>query len=108
MPDPKLTAIITALIFVAGAAPSRAEYNLEQLRQIERYILAKDCGALWQYLVENPGIMEGPDALAQELRVFVQATQRGQLQCFAARSAEAPVPPANNVINFAAPGAAIY
>lgn len=85
MPEPRLLAVITALLMLAGTAPARADYDVEQLRQIEALILRKDCGALWQYLVANPAIMSGPDALARELRVFVAATERGQLDCFAAR-----------------------
>lgn len=89
MPEPRLMAVITALVMLAGTSAVRAEYDVEQLRQIEDMILRKDCGALWQYLVENPAITAGDDALARELRVFVSATERGQLNCFAARP---PVP----------------
>lgn len=89
MPEPRLMAVITALLMLAGTSPARAAYDVGQLRQIEGLILARDCGALWQYLVTNPAIMAGEDALARELRVFVSATERGQLDCFAARS---PVP----------------
>lgn len=94
MPEPRLMAVITALLMLAGTSPARADYEVEQLRQIERLILAKDCGALWQYLVANPSIMAGDDALARELRVFVAATERGQLNCFAARppAVVAPTP----------------
>lgn len=85
MPEPRLMAVITALMLLAGTAPARAGYDVGQLRQIEQYILARDSGALWEYLVANPAIMEGDDALAQELRLFVAATERGQLNFYAAR-----------------------
>ena len=94
-------AIITALMLMAGNTPARAAYDINQLQQIEKYIVNKDCGALWQYLVSNPGIMTGSDALARELRVFVSATERGQIGCFASRVAQAVVPP-SPVVNFAA------
>ncbi len=95
MPEPRLMAVITALVMLAGTQAARAAYDVEELRQIETLILSKDCGALWEYLVANPAIMAGDDALARELRVFVAATERGQLNCFAARPpAPAIVPPA--------------
>lgn len=85
MPEPRLMAVITALVLMMGTSAARAAYDVEELRQIEGLILRKDCGALWQYLVDNPAIMAGEDALARELRIFVAATERGQLACFAAR-----------------------
>ena len=65
MPNPKLTAIITALMFIGGSNGANAAYNLAQLQEIERYILSKDCGALLGYLQSNPGIMDGGDLLSQ-------------------------------------------
>lgn len=93
MPEPRLMAVITALILMAGSAPARADYEIDQLQQIEQFILRKDCASLWQYLVSNPSIMAGDDALARELRVFVSATERGQLNCFAARTPPPVVAP---------------
>lgn len=107
MPEPRLLAIITALLLIAGA-PARADYDIAQLQQIESYILQKDCAALWQYLVANPGIMAGNDALARELQIFVAATERGQLDCFAARTAQTAVVPPTAAVNFAATRTAIY
>lgn len=101
MPEPRLMAVITALVLLVGTSAARAAYDVAELRQIEDLILRKDCGALWQYLVENPAIMTGDDALARELRIFVAATERGQLNCFAARPpAPAIVQPAP-VVSFA-------
>jgi len=99
MPEPRLMAIITALMMMAGTTPARAAYDIGQLQQIEKYIVSKDCGALWQYLVANPEIMAGGDALARELRVFVTATERGQIGCFGARPEPALVPQ-TPVVNF--------
>ncbi|WP_347312279.1 hypothetical protein [Defluviimonas sp. SAOS-178_SWC] len=107
MPDPRLLAVITALLMIAGA-PARADYDIAQLQQIEQYILQKDCAALWQYLTANPSIMSGGDALARELRTFVAATERGQLNCFAARTAQTAVVPPTSVVNFAAANAVTY
>lgn len=101
MPEPRLMAIVTALMLMAGTVPARAAYDIAQLQQIERYIVSKDCGALWQYLTVNPGIMSGDDALARELRVFVSATERGQIACFGARTTPAIVAP-TPLVSFAA------
>ncbi len=101
MPEPRLMAVITALLMLAGTSPVRVGYDLDQLRQIEALILAKDCGALWEYLVSNPSIMTGEDALARELRVFVAATERGQIDCFAARPPSLAVVPPAPVVAFA-------
>lgn len=95
MPDPRLVAVITALLMLAGTAPVRAAYDLAQLQQIEDMILRKDSAALWEYLVANPSIMAGDDALALELRLFVAATERGALNFFAVgttASADTPSP----------------
>ncbi len=108
MPDPRLVAIVTALILAWGGSAARAEYGLEELLQIENYILQKDCAGLWQYLLANPAIMEGEDALARELRVFVDATQRGQIECFSARSAANAVPLTGPVVNFAPSSGVVY
>lgn len=107
MPEPRLLAVITALLMIAGV-PARADYDIEQLQQIEQYILQKDCAALWQYLVANPSIMSGSDALARELKIFVAATERGQLDCFAARTAQTAVVPPTAAVSFAATNAVIY
>lgn len=100
--------MITAMMMIAVGAPARADYDIGQLQQIEQYILQKDCAALWQYLVANPGIMSGGDALARELRTFVAATERGQLDCFAARTAQVAIVPPTAAVNFAASNPVIY
>lgn len=86
MPNPKLTAIITALIFIAGTGAANAAYNLAQLRQIEQYIASKNCGGLLGYLQQNPGIMNGNDLLAQELRSFANGVEGGLIQCLSAQT----------------------
>jgi hypothetical protein len=91
MPTPKLIAIVTALILLSGRIAG-AQYSLEQLQQIERYVMSKDCNALWALLRTNPELMTGTDPLAQELRGFVESSMRGQLSCFDAPTATlAPV-----------------
>lgn len=77
MPNPKLIAILTAFLMCAGAGVGQAAYTLDQLRQIETFLIQRDYGALWLFLSENPEILEGDDALARELRVFTQAISRG-------------------------------
>ncbi len=86
MPNSKLTAVITALMFIAGAPGANAAYNLQQLQVIEQLILAKDCGALLRYLQSNPEIMDGGDPLAQELRSFSEGVNGGIIECLSAQS----------------------
>lgn len=45
MPDPRLVAVITALMLIGGAQGSKAAYNLAQLQSIERLILDKTVAA---------------------------------------------------------------
>ena len=46
MPNSKLTAIITALMLSAAAAPTYADFSLEELQLIEQLVLAKDTAGL--------------------------------------------------------------
>lgn len=98
--QPRLIAVVTVLVLTGASGPGRAEYTLPQLLAIESLISSRNCEGLWLYVKSNPGIMEGNDPLANELRVFVSATERGQLDCFASRASgdspqatEAPTPP---------------
>lgn len=86
MPNSKLTAIITALMFVASSNGANAAYDIGQLQEIERHILSKDCGALLGYLQTNPGIMDGGDLLSQELRSFADGVEGGLIQCLSAKT----------------------
>ena len=88
---PQLIAVLTALGLLAEASPARADYTLEQLQNIEGLISTKNCAGLWTFVQANPGLTSGDDPLANELRVFVASTERGQLNCFAARAPKAPV-----------------
>jgi len=80
MPSPRLIAIVTTyLLFAASGA--QAAFTLEQLRDVERLILSRDCGALFGYLSENPALMQGDDPLALELRNFSSGVQGGLIEC---------------------------
>ena len=81
MPNPRLIAVITALVFIAGAQGGHAAYTFGQLQDIEKLILSKDCGALRFYLQDNPELMEGDDPLADELRVFASTIEGGAIDC---------------------------
>jgi hypothetical protein len=89
MPGPKMMAIVTALLLMSGIARGQTGASLADLEEIDRLISSKNCNALWSYVRQRPELMAGNDALARELRVFVQSTERGMLDCFSAR---APVP----------------
>jgi len=86
MPDPRLIAVITAMMLIGGlGGAARAEFSLQQLQELERLVLARDAGALWLYIQAHPEVILGNDPLAQELRLFAEATARGQVDYFAAR-----------------------
>ena len=89
---PRLIAVVTALVLLGTTASSRAEYDLSQLQAIEGLISSRNCEGLWLYVKSNPTIMVGTDPLASELRTFVAATERGQLDCFASRSSGSTAP----------------
>ncbi len=91
MPNPKLVAVITALVLIAGAAGARADYSLDQLRALEQLVLGKDTAALGAYLAANRGLTEGDDPLARELRGFLQCVEGGRLDCFASAKTVAAV-----------------
>lgn len=84
MPNPRLTAIITALLYLTVPGSANAQFSLAQLQDIERYIVASDCGGLLGYLLENPDIMDGADPLATELRSFADGVGTGLIQCLSA------------------------
>jgi hypothetical protein len=91
---PRLIAVVTALVLLGTTGSSRADYDLSQLQEIEGLISSRNCEGLWLYVKSNPTMMVGSDPLASELRTFVAATERGQLDCFASRSAGGLAPAA--------------
>ncbi|MEM6761185.1 MAG: hypothetical protein AAF601_17070 [Pseudomonadota bacterium] len=85
MPNPRLIAVITALAFLSNTTAARAAFSIEELLEIERLVMSRDCGALRVYLSVNPSLTEGDDPLARELRNFVTEVDSGSLiQCLAA------------------------
>ena len=89
---PRLIAVVTALVLLGTTGSSRAEYDLSQLQAIEGLISSRNCEGLWLYVKSNPTMMVGTDPQASELRTFVAATERGQLDCFASRSSGSAAP----------------
>jgi len=92
MRTPRLITVITAVIMMSGRIAG-AEYSLTQLQEIERYIMANDRAALWVMLRNNPDLMTGTDPLAQELRAFMEASMRDQMNWFNAPTATLPPDP---------------
>ncbi len=86
MPNNRLLAIITALVYFGGPSGALAAYSIDQLRDIEQLVTSKNCGGLRGYLLDNPGIIEGADPLAEELRKFAFGVDTGLIQCLAAKS----------------------
>lgn len=79
MPDSRLLAVLTAMMFMCGGGALRAEISLGQLRELEQIVASKNSRALWHYLHLNPAVLEGSDPLAQELRKFCGS---GGLSCY--------------------------
>lgn len=102
MPDPRLVAVITAMMLIAGGfgGAARAEFSLDQLQELERLVLARDTAALWAYIQANPEVLLGEDPLARELRLFAEATTRGQLDYYAARGVTQPANPVTQAAGF--------
>lgn len=86
MPSHRLIAIITALTCLSGAQGAYAAASTEQLVTIESLIVARNCIGLRNYLDQYPALLEGEDALAQELRSFVSGVDSGLVTCLAFRS----------------------
>jgi hypothetical protein len=83
-------AVVTAFMLIAGAQGGQAGYTLTQLQDIERLILARDCGALWTYLSANGDLLEGDDPLAVELRKFALGIENGLIACLSVGPGNTP------------------
>lgn len=80
---PRLVAVVSALMMTQGLpVHGQGSYDMAQLQDIERFIMGRDCGGLWNYVQTNPHLAQGEDPLAKELARFVERTQRGSLDCF--------------------------
>lgn len=84
MPNPRLLAVVTVLTCLGAGSAAFAGYSLEQLREIERLITSKDCGALRGYIATNPTLLRGGDPLAVELRTFASGVDTGLIECLSA------------------------
>ncbi|MEM9707333.1 MAG: hypothetical protein AAF871_00955 [Pseudomonadota bacterium] len=81
MPNGRLIAIVTVLMSLGAGAHGQSTVGLEQLREIERLIVARNCGGLRAFLAVNPALIEGGDPLAIELREFVSGVDTGLIDC---------------------------
>ena len=88
MPSNRLLAIITVLTCLGSVANAQS-YSINQLREIERLIVARDCGGLRIFLAINSSLIEGPDPLAQELRKFVYGVDQGLIECLSLSEVDA-------------------
>ncbi len=97
MPNPRLLAMITAAVMFAPATGVNAEFTLNELQRIEQLIVSKDCGALWSHLRKNPGLTQGADPLAAELRNFANGINGGLVNCLSVQQGTAPLAVQPNV-----------
>ena len=97
MSNPRLIAVVTAFMMIAGTTGANAAVTLSQLREVERLILGKDCGALWGFLMENSELLEGGDPLAVELRSFVSGVEGGLIECLSIGPNHLQTPGSNEV-----------
>ncbi len=79
MPNSKLVAIVTALLFLLPSQHVRAEITLEHLLTIDQFLSENNIQALWDYLQKNPDLLLGDDELSLELRSFFETVSRGQV-----------------------------
>jgi len=86
MAQPRLIAIVTALLLMGVGSPALATYTLAQLQDIDRMLSARDWGALASYVRANPQLLESTDALGVELQTFLSSYGRSQLDLFASRT----------------------
>lgn len=90
MPSPKLIALVTALTCLAALRGAHASYSIEQLVEIERLIVSRNCGGLRSYLDRHPALLEGSDALSGELRSFASGVDTGLISCLSYRAEATP------------------
>ena len=77
MPNPRLLAVVTALIMAASAPAAQANYSLIDLQTIEQLIVNRNWNALRTYIDANPELLDGNDPLAVELQAFVESFNQG-------------------------------
>lgn len=82
MPQPRLIAVLTALMLLSSGKGVLAGYTYEQLVEVDRLVGAKDYAGLMAFVEANPQILIGNDPLANELRVFLFNTNSGNLTAF--------------------------
>ncbi|WP_372841797.1 hypothetical protein, partial [Phaeovulum sp.] len=62
---------------VAGAPNAHATYTLSQLQRIEDMTLRQNWAQLKDYVLQNPRLISGNDALAIELKAFLESMLLG-------------------------------
>jgi len=79
MPNPRLLAVVTALMLSAGTPAAHASYTLTDLQRIEQLILDREWNELRAYIASKPDLARGDDPLASELRTFLETSRDGFL-----------------------------
>lgn len=79
MPQPRLVAILTALLLLSGGRAAQAGFTYEQLVEVDRLVAAKNYSGLRSFLQANPEVLIGDEPLANELRLFLLRINSGQM-----------------------------
>jgi hypothetical protein len=79
MANPKLLALVTALMLVVGTPVAFGAVSQDQLQQLETLIVSQQWADLNAYLLEHPELVSGNDVLADELKVFLASYSQGVL-----------------------------
>jgi len=72
MANPRLVAVVTALLLISGPA-AKAQIDVQMLRNINVLIDRQDWTGLRSYIEQNSWILSEDGALARELRYFVSS-----------------------------------
>lgn len=88
MPSNRLLAIITVLTCLGAQAGAQSGYTIDQLRAVERLVIARDCAGLRRYLDANPILLIGSDPLSAELRAFAAGVDSGLIECLSLTEAD--------------------
>ncbi|MEO0486388.1 MAG: hypothetical protein AAF092_10800 [Pseudomonadota bacterium] len=87
--------LLTAVTLVMLSTGAHANFTASDLERIESLVNSQRWAALNAYILENPQLLQGDNALVTELVVFRRTFREG----FFDRLSNPPTPPSLNVIS---------